>query len=108
MTNYGGAYPEIIEKKEFIKKMISLEEESFNKTIDSGMSILLSYIKELQEDKKNVLSGANAFKLYDTYGFPYELTEEMCEENNITIDRAEFDKEMQEQRTRAREARGIS
>ena len=108
VENYGGAYVEIVEKQDYIKKMISLEEESFNKTIDSGMSILLGFINELKESKKTVLSGENAFMLYDTKGFPYELTEEMCEENNITVDRSEFDKEMQEQRTRAREARGVS
>ena len=108
IANYGEAYPEIVEKQDFIKKMISLEEESFNKTIDAGMSILVEYIKKLKENKINVLSGENAFKLYDTYGFPYELTEEMCEENSITVDRVEFDKEMQKQRTRAREARGVT
>ena len=108
IENYGEAYPEIKEKSDYIKKMISLEEESFNKTIDSGMAILNVYLDELKSENKDVLCGENAFKLYDTYGFPYELTEEICEENGFKIDRAGFDKEMEEQRTRAREARGVT
>ena len=106
VENYGVEYDELISKKDYIEKIVTLEEERFNETIDSGMGILLGYIEELEKENKNVLSGEKAFKLYDTYGFPYELTEEILEEKNITIDRASFDKEMQEQRERARSARG--
>ena len=108
VENYGEAYPELKEKEEYIKKMITLEEESFNKTIDAGMSILEEYIEELEKNKKDTLSGDKAFKLYDTYGFPYELTEEICEEKNIKVDRSLFDKCMEEQRTRARNAREVT
>ena len=108
VQNYEGAYPELRENIEYIKKIISLEEERFNETIDSGMNILLGYINELTESKKDTLDGQKAFKLYDTFGFPYELTEEICEEKGLKIDRAAFDKEMDDQRERARTARGES
>ena len=108
VENYGGAYPELIENASYIKKIISLEEERFNETIDSGMTILLEYIEELKKDNKEVLDGEKAFKLYDTFGFPYELTEEICEEKGLKVDREAFDKEMEDQRTRARNARGES
>ncbi|MGL5151091.1 MAG: alanine--tRNA ligase [Clostridium sp.] len=103
---YGTAYTELIKNKEYIKKIVTLEEERFNETIDSGMNILMGYIGEMEKNNETTLSGENAFKLYDTYGFPYELTEEILEEKNLTIDREAFDKEMEAQRTRAREARG--
>ena len=108
VQNYEGAYPELRENIEYIKKIISLEEERFNETIDSGMNILLGYINEITESKKDTLDGQKAFKLYDTFGFPYELTEEICEEKGLKIDRAAFDKEMDDQRERARIARGES
>lgn len=106
VENYGGEYEELIAKKDYIEKIVTLEEERFNETIDSGMGILLGYIEDLNKENKTVLSGEKAFKLYDTYGFPYELTEEILEEKNMTIDREAFDKEMQAQRERARSARG--
>ncbi|CUP07452.1 alanyl-tRNA synthetase [Clostridium baratii] len=106
VENYGGEYEELIAKKDYIEKIVTLEEERFNETIDSGMGILLGYIEDLNKENKSVLSGERAFKLYDTYGFPYELTEEILEEKNMTIDRESFDKEMQAQRERARSARG--
>lgn len=105
IKNYKSAYKELEEKQEFIKRIISLEEERFNETIDVGMDILLVYIKELNNQGSNVLSGKKAFKLYDTYGFPYELTEEICEEKEIKIDKEVFEKEMENQRTRARQGR---
>ena len=108
IENYGGAYPELVEKKDYIKKIVSLEEERFNETIDSGINILSDYIDELKKENKKVLDGKKAFKLYDTFGFPYELTEEICEEKGLTIDRETFEKEMEDQRTRARNARGES
>ena len=106
VENYGGEYEELIAKKDYIEKIVTLEEERFNETIDSGMGILLGYIEDLNKENKTVLSGERAFKLYDTYGFPYELTEEILEEKNMTIDREAFDKEMQAQRERATSARG--
>ncbi|MCI5727573.1 MAG: alanine--tRNA ligase [Clostridium sp.] len=105
VENYKGAYPELVEKESYIKKMITVEEENFNKTIDTGMAILADYITELENEKKDVLSGEKSFKLYDTYGFPYELTEEICEEKGIKMDREGFDKNMQIQRETARNSR---
>ena len=105
IENYEVSYPELREKQSFIKKIISLEEERFNETIDTGMDILLRYIEELKQENSNILAGEKAFKLYDTYGFPYELTEEICEEKSIEVDSEAFKKEMEEQRTRARNAR---
>ena len=98
-------YPELEEKKEFITKVISEEEDKFNKTIDQGLSILSDMEKELQEKNQSVLSGEDAFKLYDTYGFPIDLTKEILEEKNITIDEDGFIKCMNEQREKARKAR---
>ena len=101
-------YPELEEKKEFITKVISEEEEKFNKTIDQGLSILADMEKALEEQNKNVLSGDDTFKLYDTYGFPIDLTKEILEEKNITIDEEGFSKCMNEQREKARKARKVS
>ena len=108
VENYGEAYPELKEKADYIKKIIKLEEERFNETIDSGMDILMSYISEMEEKNEKVLSGAKAFKLYDTYGFPLELTQEILEEKGLELDIENFNKEMKEQRERARNARGES
>ena len=108
VENYGEAYPELREKADYIKKIIKLEEERFNETIDSGMDILMSYISEMEEKNEKVLSGAKAFKLYDTYGFPLELTQEILEEKGLELDIENFNKEMKEQRERARNARGES
>ena len=101
-------YPELERKKEFITKVISEEEEKFNKTIDQGLSILADMEKTLEEQNKNVLSGEDTFKLYDTYGFPIDLTKEILEEKNITIDEEGFSKCMNEQREKARKARKVS
>ncbi|PSL96306.1 alanine--tRNA ligase, partial [Clostridium botulinum] len=98
-------YPELEEKREYIKKIIKLEEERFDETIDAGMQILNDYIKEVKNNNYKILSGDKAFKLYDTYGFPVELTEEILEEEGISIDKEGFNKEMKEQRERARSAR---
>ena len=106
VENYGGNYPVLVENKDYITKIITLEEERFNETIDSGMNILNGYIEELEVEKSKVLSGEKAFKLYDTYGFPIELTEEILEEKGMSVDNEEFKKEMEAQRERARNARG--
>jgi alanyl-tRNA synthetase len=99
----GEAYPNLIEKKETIKKVISIEEERFYQTIDQGMAILESYIET--HKSTGVLPGEDAFKLYDTYGFPLDLTREILEELDMTVDEAAFEKAMEAQRTRARSAR---
>ena len=98
----GGAYPELVEKQKYIHKVIENEEASFNKTIDSGLSILNERIAAA--DGKE-LPAADAFQLYDTYGFPIDLTLEILEEQGMTTNRDEFDRLMNEQRERAREDR---
>ncbi|MBD7914159.1 alanine--tRNA ligase [Clostridium sp. Sa3CUN1] len=108
VENYGLAYPNLKENKEYIEKIVSLEEERFNETIDSGMNILNDYIEEMEASKEKTLKGEKAFKLYDTYGFPIELTEEILEEKGMKVDHDSFKKEMEEQRQRARSARGES
>jgi alanyl-tRNA synthetase len=108
VLNSEGAYPELKEKEDYIKKVIKLEEDRFRETIDSGMNILLQYINETLEAGSTVLEGAKAFKLYDTYGFPLELTAEILEEKSISVDIEAFNKEMQLQKERARKARGES
>jgi alanyl-tRNA synthetase len=101
----GDAYPELVEKKDYVKKVLKIEEERFEETIDQGIEILKPYINELKENNKKVLSGENAFKLYDTYGFPIDLTKEILEEENLEVDESSFEEEMQKQRERARNAR---
>lgn len=98
-------YPELEEKREFILKVLSEEEEKFNKTIDQGLSILNEMQEEMQAAGSKVLSGENAFKLYDTYGFPMDLTQEILEEKGFTIDEEGFKACMEEQRKKARSAR---
>ena len=94
----GGAYPELVEKHDYIKKLITIEEEQFARTMDKGMSILDSYIEDLKADGKTELAGADAFKLYDTYGFPIEMTEEILEEQGMTVDHEGFREHMQKQK----------
>ncbi len=98
-------YPELEEKREFILKVLSEEEEKFHKTIDQGLSILNEMQEEMQAAGSKVLSGENAFKLYDTYGFPMDLTQEILEEKGFTIDEDGFKACMEEQRKKARSAR---
>ncbi len=98
-------YPELEEKKTFILKVISEEEDKFNKTIDQGLSILNDMMAELNKEGLKVLSGADTFKLYDTYGFPIDLTKEILEEKDITVDEEGFKAAMEEQRVKARNAR---
>ena len=101
----GGHYPELVANQEHIRKTVRAEEESFAKTIDGGMKIFGELLEEYQAKGETVFSGADAFKLYDTYGFPYDLTVEMLEEAGMTVDKAAFDDLMQEQKVRARKAR---
>ena len=100
----GDAYPELREKAVYIKKVISMEEERFNKTIDSGLKILSDLIEKMEREGQKVLSGDEAFKLYDTFGFPIDLTLEILDERGLTVDQAAFDKAMNEQKARARAA----
>ena len=101
----GEAYPELVEKKDMIIKVITTEEERFYSTLDTGMAMLTSKIEELKAENKNVLGGEDSFKLYDTYGFPVDLMEEILEDEGFTLDENAFRAEMEKQRTRARNAR---
>ena len=98
-------YPELADKKDYILKLIATEEENFNKTIDQGLSILNDMMAEMEAEKKTVLSGENTFKLYDTYGFPIDLTIEILEEKGFTVDEEGFKEAMEVQRQKARDAR---
>ena len=100
-----GQYPDLREKQAYITKVIRTEEESFGKTIDGGMRIYAELLEGYKAAGETVFSGADAFKLYDTYGFPIDLTVEMLEEENMTVDEAGFKTLMDEQRIRARKAR---
>jgi alanyl-tRNA synthetase len=101
-------YPELEEKKEFIFKVLAQEEEKFNRTIDQGLSILADKEAELEKSGSRILAGADAFELYDTYGFPLDLTKEILEEKGYTIDEAGFQSCMEEQRQKARSARAVT
>jgi len=101
-------YPELDEKREFIFKVLTQEEDKFNKTIDQGLSILASMQEEMKATGQTTLSGENAFKLYDTYGFPLDLTKEILEEAGFAIDEEGFKAAMEEQRVKARIARKVT
>lgn len=101
-------YPELEEKKDFIFQVLTKEEEQFNKTIDQGLNILSEMEAAMKAEGKTELSGEEAFKLYDTYGFPLDLTKEILEEKGCTIDEAGFKAAMDEQREKARVARGTT
>ncbi|MBQ8318926.1 MAG: alanine--tRNA ligase [Lachnospiraceae bacterium] len=102
------AYPELLEKQEHIFATLNKEEESFNKTIDQGLAILSGYVEDMKSKGENQLSGENAFKLYDTYGFPLDLTKEILEETGMTVDEDGYKECMEIQRTTARKARKVS
>ena len=101
-----GAYPELRTKYDYILKVIVLEEERFNATIDAGLGILSGIIDAALQSGDKLISGKDAFKLYDTFGFPVDLTREIAEEKGLGIDDKEFTQLMDEQKTRARAARG--
>ena len=101
-------YPELEEKKEFIFNVLTKEEEKFGKTIDQGLDILNGMEEEMKGKGEKVLSGANAFMLYDTYGFPLDLTKEILEEKGYSIDEDGFKAAMEEQRVKARTSRKVS
>ena len=102
------AYSELADKQEYIKKVIKIEEDKFRETLDSGTEILNGFISELKENKETVLTGADGFKLYDTFGFPMELTKEILEDEGLSLDEEAFHEEMKIQRERARSARKTS
>ena len=101
-------YPELADKKDYILKLISTEEENFNKTIDQGLTILGEMMEQMKKEGTSVLSGDHTFKLYDTYGFPVDLTVEILEEKGFTVDEDGFLAAMEVQRKTAREAREVT
>ena len=101
-------YPELEEKKDFIFKVLTQEEEKFSKTIDQGLAILSEMEEAMQKSGEKVLSGADAFKLYDTYGFPIDLTQEILEDKGFSIDEKGFQEAMEDQCTKARGARKVT
>ncbi|WP_148410475.1 alanine--tRNA ligase [Murimonas intestini] len=101
-------YPELEEKKDFIAKVLSQEEEKFNKTIDQGLEILAGLEADMKEKGSDMLDGREAFTLYDTYGFPLDLTKEILEEKGYKIDEEGFKEAMEEQRNKARKAREVT
>lgn len=101
---FGEIFPELVAKQDYIKKVIALEEDRFHTTLIQGMELLNKHVTALKTDNKKVLDGETAFKLYDTFGFPGELTAEILEENEMTLDKDAFDAAMNKQRERARAA----
>ena len=103
----GGAYPELPAQRELIMKVIKEEEDSFLRTLSNGISMLAEAMQEMKSEGKTVLDGVKAFRLFDTYGFPLDLTELICRENGLTVDGKQFDEEMQKQKARARNAAAV-
>ena len=103
----GEAYPELVEKKDYIQKLISVEEDKFASTIDQGEEIIKQYVEELKASGKTVLDGEKVFKLYDTFGFPLELTEEILAENGCSADTDGFAANMKKQKEMARTSRKV-
>lgn len=101
-------YPELEEKKDFILNVLTQEEHKFNKTIDQGLTILSDMEKNMEQEGRKELSGADAFKLYDTYGFPLDLTKEILEEKGFTVEEKGFSEAMEEQKVKARKARKVT
>ena len=107
IAQMGEAYPELPAQEELIKKVIKEEEESFLRTLDNGIRLLDSLMKKAKEEGKTTISGKEAFVLYDTYGFPLDLTELILREQGMDVDKNEFDAEMQKQKDRARHAASV-
>lgn len=101
----GDYYPDVVEKREFIEKVVRGEEERFHETLNEGLAILEEMIQLAKKEGRDQLSGQESFRLYDTYGFPIDLTEDFALENQFSIDRDGFEQAMEEQRARARAAR---
>lgn len=100
----GEAFPELIERQDYIKKIIAIEEDRFQQTLDQGLSILKEELEVMEAAGETILAGDKAFRLYDTYGFPLDLTKEILEEKSFTVDQKAFETEMESQRERARSA----
>src|SRR5699024_8561090 len=98
-------YPEILEQQDFIEKVVKNEEQRFHETINEVFKILTELLEKVKKEHGDTLAGSDIFKLYDTYGFPVELTEEVAEDEGLKVDHAGFEQEMEAQRTRARNAR---
>ena len=107
VAQMGEAYPELTAQKDLIKKVIKEEEESFLRTLDKGIGLLDNLMAEAKKNGKKEISGKDAFTLYDTYGFPLDLTELILRENGMTLDEKQFDEEMQKQKQRARSAAAV-
>lgn len=105
INEHKDGYPELAEKQEYILKVISIEEDNFNKTIDQGLTILTELEDAMKQESKKTLSGEEAFKLYDTYGFPLDLTKEILSEHGFDVDEEGFNEAMAVQRETARKAR---
>ena len=103
----GAAYPELEAQRELIMRVIKEEEDSFLRTLSNGISMLNEAMDEVKKEGKTELDGAKAFRLFDTYGFPLDLTELICRENGLTVDEKQFDEEMQKQKARARNAAAV-
>jgi len=99
-------YPDVLKQSDYIAKVVRSEEDRFGETLDGGLNLLNSLIADLKKQGGSQIAGADAFKLYDTYGFPVELTEEYADDQGITVDEDGFKAEMQKQKDRARNARG--
>ena len=104
INEMGGAYPELPAQRELIMKVMKEEEDAFLRTLSNGINLLAQAMEEMKKAGKTELDGAQAFKLFDTYGFPLDLTELICRENGLTVDEKQFDEEMQKQKARARNA----
>lgn len=105
IDNYGQAYDELVVNQDYIRKIIKIEEQKFSETLDQGLIILMDYIDKIKAESLIELTGEDAFRLYDTFGFPLELTIEIVEENGLKVDEDGFKVEMQKQKERARSAR---
>ena len=103
----GGAYPELVAQRELIGRVMKEEEDSFLRTLDKGINLLNQAMDELKANGKTVLDGAQAFRMFDTYGFPLDLTELICRENGYTVDEEGFNVEMEKQKARARNAAAV-
>ena len=107
IQNMGDAYPEIAAQRELIMKVIKEEEDSFLRTLENGIHMLDGAIRSAKDANRNYITGKEAFTLYDTYGFPLDLTELILKENGMTLDRDGFDNEMAAQKQRARNAAAV-
>ena len=103
--SFGGHYKNIEKRCDYIAEIVKSEEAQFLKTVSSGLSLFNTLVDDIKAANKNQLSGKMAFKLYDTYGFPFDLTQVMAKEKNIELDESGFNKELDEQRKRSRDAR---